>query len=107
MSNMHNQRYTFILLLAFLLGVPAGRLAAQGVPPSKQATDPDDRTPAEKIGTSGGHNGAPAGEWTWTARDTAFCPLPPSMHVYRTEDSLEGRPSIAYYVSVPLKDKSL
>jgi hypothetical protein len=29
------------------------------------------------------------------------------MHGYRTQDSLDGRPSIAYYVSVPLKDRSL
>jgi exopolysaccharide biosynthesis protein len=106
-NNMKNQLYILVLLLASLLGAPAGRLAAQGVAPSKQATDPDDRTPAEKIGTSAGHDGAPAGQWHWTAADAAYGPLPPSMHVYRTEDSLEGRPSIAYYVSVPLKDKSL
>jgi hypothetical protein len=104
---MNNQRYAIVLLWAFLLGVPAGRLAAQGVPPSKQATDPDDRTPAEKISTSARHDGAAAGQWHWTAVDEAFGPLPSSVHVYRTEDSLEGRPSIAYYVSVPLKDKSL
>ena len=29
------------------------------------------------------------------------------MHVFRTQDSLQGRPSIAYYVTASLKDKSL
>ena len=105
-DKMKNQFYTLALFLAALSGIPAGRLAAQGVAPSKQATDPDDRTPAEKVSASTGHDGTGGGQWHWTAVDSAFGPLPPSMHVYRTFDSLEGRPSIAYYVSVPLKDKS-
>jgi hypothetical protein len=43
----------------------------------------------------------------WKTVDSLFGPLPASMHVYRTNDSLDGKPNIAYYVSVDLKDKSL
>jgi hypothetical protein len=43
----------------------------------------------------------------WRRVDTAYKPLPPSMHVYRSDDSLHGFPSIAYYVSARLKDKHL
>jgi hypothetical protein len=81
-------------------------LTAQASSP-KQSLDPDDRTPAEKISNTSGQEEVPDVQWHWTAVDSAFGPLPPSMHVYRTEDSLQGRPSIAYYLSVPLKDKSL
>lgn len=91
-----------ILLLSALL--LAGRLSAQGVLPSKQATDPDDRTPAEKAADQNDTSFSPL---QWTNVDGDFGPLPSSMHVYRTTDSLQGRPSVAYYVSVSLKDKSL
>jgi Phosphodiester glycosidase len=43
----------------------------------------------------------------WRRVDTSFGPLPPSVHVYRSPDSLRGRPFIAYYVSARLKDKHL
>jgi hypothetical protein len=43
----------------------------------------------------------------WKKVDTAYAPLPPSMHVFRRTDSLDGRPFIAYYVSAQLKDKHL
>lgn len=43
----------------------------------------------------------------WKNVDTGFAPLPGSLHVYRSLDSLEGRPFIAYYVSAQLKDKNL
>ncbi|HTJ11953.1 MAG TPA: hypothetical protein VL547_08005 [Dinghuibacter sp.] len=39
--------------------------------------------------------------------DSAFGPLPEGVHVYRTEDKMEGRLSVAYYVTAPLKDKAL
>jgi hypothetical protein len=69
----------------------------------KGQQDPDNFVKVEKaVDSSSG--GAP---WKWVAVDAAFGPLPASMHVYRTSDSLKGRPEIAYYVSVPLKDKSV
>lgn len=43
----------------------------------------------------------------WHKVDSSFGPLPPSVHVYRSPDSLEGLPFIAYYVSARLKDKHL
>ena len=43
----------------------------------------------------------------WRRVDTSFSPLPPSVHVYRSPDSLDGLPFIAYYVSARLKDKRL
>src|SRR5258707_194426 len=103
-----------ILVSIFLWGAHTGTLHAQSGPPAKktgdpakQATDPDDLTPAEKMSLPAGISGVPAAPWNWTIVDADFGPLPSSMHVYRTQDSLDGRPSIAYYVSVPLKDRSL
>lgn len=43
----------------------------------------------------------------WINVDTMFQPLPSSVHVYRTTGLLDGKPNIAYYVSVDLKDKTL
>jgi hypothetical protein len=43
----------------------------------------------------------------WHKVDTAFGPLPPSVHVYRSPDSLDGLPFIAYYISARLRDKHL
>lgn len=43
----------------------------------------------------------------WQNVDTAFGPLPASMHVFRTLDSLDDHPFIAYYVTALLKDKKL
>ena len=43
----------------------------------------------------------------WTRVDSAYGPLPSSIHVYRSSDSLGGLPSIAFYVSARLKDKRL
>lgn len=43
----------------------------------------------------------------WKRVDSAYRPLPGSVHVYRCNDSLHGFPSIAYYVSARLKDKRL
>jgi len=89
-----------IILLALFLAAQTGTAAAQ------VAVDPDDRTPPEKAGASA-IQGAPAAPWHWVSVDSAFGPLPSSMHVFRTQDSLNGRPSIAYYVSALLKDQSL
>jgi hypothetical protein len=46
-------------------------------------------------------------QWRWQNVDSLYQPLPASMHVYRSNDSTDGKPNIAYYVSVDLKDKSL
>jgi len=43
----------------------------------------------------------------WQNVDSLFQPLPPSVHVYRTTDLLDGKPNIAYYVEADLKDKQL
>lgn len=44
---------------------------------------------------------------SWKNVDTAYRPLPSSIHVYRSGDSLKGFPFLAYYVSARLKDKRL
>jgi hypothetical protein len=43
----------------------------------------------------------------WKNVDSAFGPLPSSMHVFRSADSLDGHPFIGYYVTALLKDKKL
>lgn len=44
---------------------------------------------------------------TWVNVDADFAPLPATVHVYKTTDSLDGKPFIAYYVKALLKDKKL
>jgi hypothetical protein len=44
---------------------------------------------------------------SWTNVDTLYQPLPPSVHVYKTIDSLDGKPNVAYYISADLTDKKL
>lgn len=46
-------------------------------------------------------------QWHWQNIDSVYQPLPASIHVFVTHDSTEGKPNIAYYVRVSLKDKSL
>ncbi len=43
----------------------------------------------------------------WINVDDEFGPLPSSIHVYRTTDSLDGKPNIAYYLEADLKDRDL
>lgn len=43
----------------------------------------------------------------WHKVDSLYQPLPASLHVYKTTDTLNGRPFIAYYASAKLKDKKL
>lgn len=43
----------------------------------------------------------------WKNVDSLFQPLPTNFHVYYTNDSIDGAPNVAYYVSAKLKDKSL
>lgn len=47
------------------------------------------------------------GQLKWQNVDSLFQPLPPSVHVYKTTDQLDGKPNIAYYVEADLKDKNL
>ena len=47
------------------------------------------------------------GQVKWHKQDSAFGPLPESIQVYSTHDSLEGAPFIAYYASVQLRNKSI
>lgn len=43
----------------------------------------------------------------WQNVDSLYGPLPPSVHVFRTTDPIDGKPNIAYYVVADLKDRSL
>ena len=43
----------------------------------------------------------------WINVDSLFGPLPPSVHIYRTFDSIGGKPNIAYYLEADLSDKKL
>ncbi len=43
----------------------------------------------------------------WINVDADFGTLPSNFHVYKTTDSLDGKPFIAYYVEALLKDKNL
>jgi hypothetical protein len=43
----------------------------------------------------------------WKNVDSLFQPLPASVHVFFSNDSLDGKPNRAYYVSAELKDKAL
>jgi len=43
----------------------------------------------------------------WVNVDQQYQPLPPSVHVFYTADSIQGKPNHAYYVCADLKDKQL
>jgi hypothetical protein len=47
------------------------------------------------------------GQVKWINVDTAFGILPATVQVFKTTDSLNGKPFIAYYVKAKLKDKKL
>ncbi len=47
------------------------------------------------------------GQLVWRNVDTAFGPLPSSIHVFRSDDTIGGKANIAYYVIADLKDKKL
>jgi exopolysaccharide biosynthesis protein len=74
------------------------------VNPVRTANDPDDSIVVEKAKAALAAAAAPL---RWQQVDSAFGTLPSSMHVYRTQDSLQGKPSLAYYVSVPLNRRFL
>ena len=43
----------------------------------------------------------------WINLDSLYQPLPASMHVYKSMDSMDGKPNVMYYAVADLKDKSL
>jgi len=43
----------------------------------------------------------------WVNLDSLYAPLPASVHVFKTTDSLDGKPFIAYYVKARLKNRQL
>lgn len=43
----------------------------------------------------------------WTNVDAQYGPLPSTVHVFTTADSIDGKPNIAYYVIANLKDRKL
>lgn len=43
----------------------------------------------------------------WINVDADFAPLPAGFHVYKTTDSVDGKPFIAYYAEAELKNKNL
>ncbi len=44
---------------------------------------------------------------TWVNIDTGFSPIPMGFHVFKTTDSLDGKPFAAYYAIADLKNKKL
>jgi len=44
---------------------------------------------------------------SWKNLDSLYQPLPPSVHIYKSTDSIDGKPNVAYYVIADLKDKNL
>jgi len=47
------------------------------------------------------------GQLTWVNVDSLYQPLPASVHVFKTTDTLDGKANIAFYVIADLKDKKL
>lgn len=43
----------------------------------------------------------------WQNVDSLYGPLPSSVHIYKSTDTIEGKPNIAYYVIADLKDRHL
>ena len=47
------------------------------------------------------------GQMNWINVDSVFGPLPNKVHVFFSNDSINGKPNKAYYLIAPLKDRSL
>ncbi|HMO32097.1 MAG TPA: phosphodiester glycosidase family protein [Lacibacter sp.] len=43
----------------------------------------------------------------WQPVDSLFGPLPEGVEVYYSESPVEGKPNVAYYISIPLRDRRL
>ena len=44
---------------------------------------------------------------SWKNLDSLYQPLPPSVHIYKSTDSIGGKPDVVYYVIADLKGKHL
>lgn len=44
---------------------------------------------------------------SWRNLDSLYQPLPSSVHIYKSTDSIDGKPEVIYYVIADLKDKHL
>lgn len=53
------------------------------------------------------HSIGASAQLKWINVDSLYQPLPGSVHVFKTNDSLDGKPNIACYVIADLKDKKL
>ena len=53
------------------------------------------------------HSTVVSAQLKWVNVDSLYQPLPSSVHVFKTTDSLDGKPNIAFYVIADLKDKKL
>ncbi|MEN9884912.1 MAG: hypothetical protein RLZZ420_2129 [Bacteroidota bacterium] len=47
------------------------------------------------------------GQLKWTNVSDQYGYFPPSISVFKTQDQLEGRPNIAFYVEIDTRDKNL
>ncbi len=43
----------------------------------------------------------------WINLDSLYQPLPSSIHIFKSIDSLDGKPNVMYYAIADLKDKNL
>ncbi len=43
----------------------------------------------------------------WINIDSLYQPLPASLHIYKSSDSLDGKPNVMYYAIADLKDRNL
>ncbi len=48
-----------------------------------------------------------SGQLHWVNMDTAFGDLPASVHIYKSNTALDGKPSIAWYLEADLRDRQL
>src|SRR5664279_5571984 len=44
---------------------------------------------------------------SWKNLDSLYKPLPSSVHIYKSTDSIDGKPDVVYYVIADLKDRDL
>ncbi len=43
----------------------------------------------------------------WTNNDSSYQPLPPTFHIFKSDDSLDGRPNVMYYATADIQDENL
>lgn len=47
------------------------------------------------------------GQIKWENLDSLYQPLPSSIHIFKSTDSLDGKPNVMYYAIADLKNKNL